>query len=708
VDQNNTPFLMVGDAPHSLIVNLDQADASTYLFNRAANGFNALWVEALCFPYTGGPANGSLLNGTLPFTNMLTGGYYDLTKPNSNYFAYVDTVLTMAATNHLLVLLDPCETGGWLATMTNNGSNSCWIYGQYLGKRYKGFTNLVWLSGNDFDVTMWSIPTNDVCVRAVARGIASMDTNHFQTVELGADYANPDSLSDSNWWPIIKLNLVYDFSQTYAGCYRAYGRTNLVPCFNGEQHYESEVNGFPTDNVEMGTPLVLRHQEYWTLLSGACGQVYGNTYIWQFLSAWQNNLDTIGVQQLQYNTALFRSRAWYNLIPDITHTFLTAGYGTYATNGLISTNDYATAAITPDGSLALIYLPTVRSITVNLSKMAGLITARWYDPTSGGYETISDFPFANAGAQIFTPPRNNSAGDGDWVLVLEVNPPTVVITKPAFIQRNYTTPPTSQSMVASAYPAAQKVGDANIVAIGWDTPLATISTVTDSIGNKYQAALPTYRSNGLSQAIYYATDIMGGTNTVTIKFNIAAAHVSLAVSEYSGLSQSNAFSAGSSATGDGTNASSGPVTTTATNELLFCAGYTTSHFTSSGVGLAQRVIASSEGGMVEDEVVATVGTYNPTATLSSSTWVMQVAAFNAAKSLVVPQITGVIRTNKNFVVKFGTVSGQTYALHGTTNLSSGAWLPMVTNIQGTGGVVQATDTNAASHPTRFYRVSSPN
>ena len=114
VDQKNVPFLVVGDSPHSLIANLGQADAATYLYNRAANGFNTLWVETLCYPYTGGRSNGSLLDGTLPFTRTLAGGYYDLTAPNSNYFAYVDTVLTMAATNHLLVMLDPCETGGWL------------------------------------------------------------------------------------------------------------------------------------------------------------------------------------------------------------------------------------------------------------------------------------------------------------------------------------------------------------------------------------------------------------------------------------------------------------------------------------------------------------------------------------------------------------------------------------------------------------------
>ncbi len=706
VDQNNAPFLMVGDAPHSLIANLDQADAATYLYNRAANGFNALWVEALCFPYTGGRANGSLLDGTLPFTNMLAGGYYDLTKPNSNYFAYVDTVLTMAATNHLLVLLDPCETGGWLATMTNNGSNSCWVYGQYLGKRYKGFTNLVWLSGNDFDVVQWSIPTNDVCVRAVAQGIASMDTNHIQTVELGADYAYPDGLSDSNWWPMIKLNLVYDFSQTYAGCYRAYGRTNLVPCFNGEQHYESEVNGFPSDNVEMGTPLVLRHQEYWTLLSGAAGQVYGNHYIWQFLSGWQNNLNTIGVQQLQYNTALFQSRAWWSLVPDTNNMILTGGNGTYATNGLISTNNYATAAGTPDGALVMVYMPTLRTITVNLAKLSGPAIAHWYDPTSGSYVAIAGSPFVNSGARNFTPPGNNSAGDGDWVLVLETNSPPVII-KPIFIQQSYVTPQTSQSQVAVTFPSVQTAGNANILAIGWDDTVASISAVNDSAGNSYQVAVPAYRSNGMSQVLYYATGIRGGSNTVTVTFSQPARFVDFRATEYSGLSLTSAFDAGNSAAGNGTNADSGAVVTVTTNELIFGAGYTANGFSEPGDGFALRVITSPDLDIVEDEVAAVPGSYNATAKLSSGLWLMQVATFKAdpPNSIIAPQITGSVFSNNNFVIQFSSISGQTYELQATTNLNN-TWLPLVTNISGTGGLLQVTDTNAPGYATRFYRLKT--
>ena len=422
MDQNNTPFLVVGDSPHSLVANLNTTDAATYLYNRATNGFNSLWVEVLCFPYAGGRANGSLLNGTLPFNNTLAGGYYDITTPNPSYFSQVDAIVSMADTNNLVLFLDPIETGGWLQTMTNNGSNSCWIYGQYLGNRYKNFTNIVWLSGNDYNVAYWSVPTNDMCVKAVASGIKSMDTSLIHTIELGlggSAYSIDDSLADANWNPMISIDLIYSYSSTYWYQLRGYNRTNYLPCVNGEQHYESEDNGETGGDTEVGTPYVLRKQEYWVMLSGGCGQLCGNHYIWPFLAGWQNNLNTVGVQQLQYNTALFQSRAWYNLVPDQNHSLVTAGYGTFATNGLISTNQYATAAMTPDGTLAIVYVPTNFTITVAMSNMAASATAQWYDPTSGTYSTVAGSPFANTGSQNFTTPGNNSTGAGDWALVMQ-------------------------------------------------------------------------------------------------------------------------------------------------------------------------------------------------------------------------------------------------------------------------------------------------
>ena len=89
--------------------------------------------------------------------------------------------------------------------------------------------------------------------------------------------------------------------------------------------------------------------------------------------------------------------------------------------GSIPTNTYATAARTSDGSLVLAYLPSLRSITVDLSKLAGPTTARWYDPTSGEYVAAGNSPLTNLGEKEFTPPGKNVAGDSDWVLVLETS-----------------------------------------------------------------------------------------------------------------------------------------------------------------------------------------------------------------------------------------------------------------------------------------------
>jgi hypothetical protein len=101
---------------------------------------------------------------------------------------------------------------------------------------------------------------------------------------------------------------------------------------------------------------------------------------------------------------------------------LTAGYGTFATDGPVNANDYATAAYTPDGRLVMAYMPTLRTVTVDMSQLSGSVTARWYDPSSGSYVQIPGSPFTNSGTLTFPPPGNNIGGDGDWVLVL-ASPP---------------------------------------------------------------------------------------------------------------------------------------------------------------------------------------------------------------------------------------------------------------------------------------------
>jgi hypothetical protein len=410
VDQKNVPYLIAGDAPQALMVNLSEADADLYFANRQAHGFNTLWINLLCNDYTGHRKDGSTYDGILPFNTPA-----DLSTPNEAYFARCDRMIRLAAKHGLQVLLDPIETGGWLKVIRSNGPAKCREYGRYLGRRYRSFNNLLWMSGNDFQT--WKNAGDDAVVTAVALGIKETDPRHLQTAEL--DYLISSSLDDPNWAPILSLNAAYTYYPAYAEVLKAYNRSPPVPVFLIEATYELEHNC---------TPAILRRQEYWTNLSGATGQVYGNGAIWPFNSRWKTQLDSPGAVQMAYVKALFEPRAWYNLVPDQNHTVVTAGCGTFdattsEANRFLMNSDYVTAARTPDGSLVLAYLPTPRPVTVDMTRLRGRVTARWYDPSHGVYAPIAGSPFPNTGTRSYTPPGKNGDGDGDWVLVLETRRP---------------------------------------------------------------------------------------------------------------------------------------------------------------------------------------------------------------------------------------------------------------------------------------------
>jgi hypothetical protein len=115
-----------------------------------------------------------------------------------------------------------------------------------------------------------------------------------------------------------------------------------------------------------------------------------------------------------------------------------------------------------------------------------------------------------------------------------------------------------------------------------------------------------------------------------VQFNQAAVYVDLRITEFSGLRQTNPFQAGVSASGVGSTASTGSLTTTSASELLFAAGMTGAVFTGPGVNFTSRVITSPDGDIVEDAVAASAGSYAAMASLSSGTWLLQLAAFAPA------------------------------------------------------------------------------
>ena len=205
---------------------------------------------------------------------------------------------------------------------------------------------------------------------------------------------------------------------------------------------------------------------------------------------------------------------------------------------------------------------------------------------------------------------------------------------PAFVQANAAVPQTNQTTVTVTYTGAQTAGNTNILAIGWNNATSNITSVVDSAGNVYQLAVPTARGSGLSQAIYYASNIKAaaaGTNTVTVTFNASTPYVDIRALEYSGLDPVSPFDVGASSSGISATASSGSVATTAAHELIFAAGMTTGIFSGAGASFTTRIITSPDGDIAEDRFVTSTGTYSATASLGgSSAWVMQVAAFKAA------------------------------------------------------------------------------
>jgi hypothetical protein len=397
-------------------------DAAHYFDDRQAHGFNSLWIDVLSAGpyYRVVPNDGGTYDGILPFSGYVPGGsdtaHYDLAKPNEAYFERVDQMLDLAASRGFVVFLDPIETGQWIPTLLNNGRASAYAYGQFLGSRYKHFDNIIWLNGDDYN--NWKDPANDEVVRAVAMGIKSVDPIHLQTIEMNVFTSS--SLDDPAWAPIISINATYTYSPTYLQMWHSYNQTPVQPTFLIEGRYDLGDFGRP---VDYGTPSVLRRQEYWTMLSGGKGQLYGNIYTSEFMSGWKSHIDTVGVSELVIWHGFFTSLPWQDLVPDQDHAVVTAGFGTPGDlETKTSRSDFCTASRTPDGSYVIAYMPTARTITVNMASLRAKATAKWFDPTNATYTTIPGGPFGNTGTRQFAPPKySHGDTESDWILLLEVS-----------------------------------------------------------------------------------------------------------------------------------------------------------------------------------------------------------------------------------------------------------------------------------------------
>ena len=232
----------------------------------------------------------------------------------------------------------------------------------------------------------------------------------------------------------------------------------------------------------------------------------------------------------------------------------------------------------------------------------------------------------------------------------------------SFAQVAAATPQTPTATVSVTYPAAQTAGNLNVVVVGWNDTTATMQSVKDSAGNTYHLAIGPTTGTGLQQSIYYAPNIVGGSNTVTVTFSQAAAFPDVRILEYRGVT---ALDVTAGARGSSTSASSGAATTTSANDLIFGADMVSTATLSAGSGFTSRIITSPDGDIAEDKIVTTAGSNSATATLNGSgPWVMQMVTFSDA--------TGPVPTVSSVRPNSGSTAGGTAVTITGTNFAAGA------------------------------------
>lgn len=397
VDASGQPFFINGDAAWDLVVGPDLAGARLYLDDRASRGVNTLLVELIEHAHAG-PATAT---GLVPFAPA-----EDFRAPVDAYFNYARQVVEEAADRGVLVLLVPAYLGygagssGWMSAMRASSPADLRAYGEYVGRKFAGLDNVVWVHGGDYDPG-----TSDLeLIDAVAEGIIAMDPQRrwLHTFHASRGKSSLRSRLGGRAW--IDINALYTDSDDVVALASADHALSPKPAFLIEARYEDGT----------GDGAYIRQQSYQALLSGATtGHLMGNETVWEYRSGWQGILGSEGARSLRHVATLFAQVPWHRLVPDSAATFLTGGIGTGEAR--------SAAALADDGSAGVIWhADYTRSFTVNMARLARpSVRARWYDPGAGTWSTVPGSPFAASGTRTFKPAAPNAAGDADWVLVLD-------------------------------------------------------------------------------------------------------------------------------------------------------------------------------------------------------------------------------------------------------------------------------------------------
>jgi uncharacterized repeat protein (TIGR01451 family) len=185
-----------------------------------------------------------------------------------------------------------------------------------------------------------------------------------------------------------------------------------------------------------------------------------------------------------------------------------------------------------------------------------------------------------------------------------------------------------------AFPAANTQGNFILVAIRAGKT-GQIFTVTDTRGNTYRQALRQDETlDTVTLGIYYAENVAGGANTVSVSDTVNGGTLRFAIFEYSGVATASSLDgAARMAEGTSTTLSSGAITTTAPGDLvvgMFSTSGNATFTAGSGAVIEERVPATGTKLAVQDQQQSAAGLIAATSSIApSQAWAAAVAAFKA-------------------------------------------------------------------------------
>ena len=387
ITENQDPFFWLGGTAWEMLHRLNEEETTLYLKDRAGKGFTVIQTVILA------ELSGLTIpnwNGDLPLINQ------DPAQINEKYFSHVDFAIRQAGNLGLYMGLLPTwgdkfnkKWGEGPEIFTPENAE---IYGEILGRRYAGYSNIIWILGGD------RIPETDQhysIINAMARGIRKVDTSHLITYHPMGGGATAAELFNEEWLNVNMFQSGHDRNvKIYELVAKSRALTPVRPVINGEPLYENIPNRFWTeDPVSWLDDADVRRSAYRTMLTGAAGYTYGCNDIWQMYSAgqqaviqartdWSEAIHLPGSAHMKHMKDLLVSFPWQKMISD--------------QSLIVSENpndlDYMVCAVGSKRDFLLAYTPAGRAIELNLSSFkAQKVKAFWFNPRSGKTVKIGEY-----------------------------------------------------------------------------------------------------------------------------------------------------------------------------------------------------------------------------------------------------------------------------------------------------------------------------